>query len=222
MGCPSLFAPDYSADAGTASRQKWLNEGCASASGLPSASEKTGLALPRHDAADLGDRDARRRCLLAQRLDLARRHACQDFVVVAAGEDGLDQRGLLGERRARRVGERHARDLDLGIDARGAAELGEIAGKPVGDVHGGRGVGAQHLGDGGARLRHEIAGREAVLLVAAQAPTAAAAAAVASQQQPERSVADGAGHHHAIARPWRRRGAPSCRAAPRRRPRSKS
>ena len=150
-------------------------------------------------------------------VDLARRHAGQHFVIVAAGEDGFDQRRLLGERRARRVGERHARDLDLGSDARGAAELGEIAGEPVGDVHGRRGVRAQHRRDGVARLRHEIAGREAVLLVAGE-PPALGRGRVAPQQQPERGVADGAGHHHAVARPWRRRGAPSCRAAPRRTP----
>ena len=47
----------------------------------------------------------------------------------------LDQRRLGGERRPRGIRKRHARDLDLGGDAGGAAELAEIAGKPIGDVH---------------------------------------------------------------------------------------
>ena len=69
--------------------------------------EKARRSLPRRDRADLGDRDAGCRSLPAQCLHLAGRHACHDFIVVTAGKDRFDQRGLLGERGARAVGERN-------------------------------------------------------------------------------------------------------------------
>ena len=55
--------------------------------------------------------------------------------------------------------QRHARDVDVGRDARGAAELGEIAGEPVGHVHRGRGMRAHRFGERGARLRQRDSGR---------------------------------------------------------------
>ena len=78
--------------------------------------EKARRPLPRRDRADLGDRDAGGRSLPAQYLDLAGRHTCHDFIVVTAGEDRFDQRGLLGERGARAAGERNARHRDFSGD----------------------------------------------------------------------------------------------------------
>jgi hypothetical protein len=43
------------------------------------------------------------------------RNARQDLVVVAAGEDRVDEPWLGDERSARGVRQRHARDLDFGI-----------------------------------------------------------------------------------------------------------
>src|SRR5262249_5999368 len=120
--------------------------------------EKARVPLPCGHDADLGDRDAGCRSLLAQWLDLAGRHACHDlaggnvshdFVVVTAGEDRFDQRGLLGERDSHAVRERNARDRDFGGNTGGAAELAKIAREAVGDVHGRRSVGAENFGNGG-------------------------------------------------------------------------
>src|SRR6185295_1712262 len=46
--------------------------------------DKTRLPLPRRDGANVGDRDAGGGRLAAQCLELVRRYACQDLVVVAA------------------------------------------------------------------------------------------------------------------------------------------
>src|SRR5215470_12952477 len=58
---------------------------------------------------------------------------------------------------------------------------------------------AEEAGDGVARLRHEIAARQMLVLLAREAP-AFGFAGIVPQQQPERGVADGAGDHHAVAR----------------------
>src|SRR5262249_28833015 len=79
--------------------------------------EKARPPLPCRDRADLGDRNAGCRSLLAQWLDLAGRHACHDFIVVTAGKARFDQPGLPGARDARAAGERSARGCDFGANA---------------------------------------------------------------------------------------------------------
>ena len=201
--------------------QKWLNDGCAKASRLPSRPRKRAVPFPAVTVADLGHRHARCRRLLAQRRDLAGRHGRKHLVVVTAGEDRLDQRGLLASA-ARAASDSGTRSTSISAaNAGSAAELGEIAGQAVGDVHRRVRVCADQIGDGVARLRHEIARPEVILRPPIEAPSFAGRG-VAPQQQPERGVADGAGHHDAVARPSSRRDAPSRRAARRRTRRSRS
>jgi hypothetical protein len=60
-------------------------------------------------------------------------------------------------------------------------------------------VRAENFGNSGARLRHEIAGFEVVVLLGSKSP-ALGGGGIASQPQAERGVADRAGDHHAVAR----------------------
>src|SRR5215468_5162851 len=58
-------------------------------------------ALARPHLADLAHRHAHGRGFAAQCLDLAGANAAEDLVIVAASDDGPDQRSILGERGAR-------------------------------------------------------------------------------------------------------------------------
>src|SRR5262249_56617488 len=103
---------------------------------LPVQPKKARPPPPRRHHTNLTDWHARRRRLPTQCFDFVRWHAGQNLIVVAAGEDGFYQRWLLGEGCARASGERNARHLDFCIDGGGAAELDEISGEAVGQVHG--------------------------------------------------------------------------------------
>ena len=83
---------------------------------------------------------------------LVRRQRQHDLVVVAAAERRFHHRRIGGDRRADRIGERHARDVDLGGDAGSAAQLGEIAGEAVGHIHRRRSVLQNRIGQRIARL----------------------------------------------------------------------
>ena len=67
--------------------QKWLYDGRANLSALPCTSRKRAAAGSLGKPSDLGQAYARRPRRLAQRHELARRHARQHLEVVAAGED---------------------------------------------------------------------------------------------------------------------------------------
>ncbi len=179
--------------------QKWLNEGFSKHQWLAAGAEQANLALPGHDRADVGDRYACCRRLLPQRVDFADRDRGQYFVIVPPVTNGFDQRGHIRNRRTCRLRERYPINLDLRSNDRRATELGEIAREAIGDVHGGRAMCRQYLCDCVARLRHQIAGLEAILLVARKPPTFSLFRR-APQGESQRSVADGAGHQDALPR----------------------
>src|SRR4029450_12209424 len=91
------------------------------------------------------------------------------------------------------------RHRDFSIDSRGAAELGEVARKTIGNVHGGRSMRAQDLGYSVAWFRHEIAGLEPIACLPVEVP-ALSGGDIAPQQQAECRVADGASDHDAVTR----------------------
>ena len=83
-----------------------LRNGCSrgarSVSGSPSAIEKARRRVAGDDPADVGDRHAR--LAAAASVNAARlrgRDRAQDLVVLAAGQDRLDQRGVRAERLTR-------------------------------------------------------------------------------------------------------------------------
>ena len=66
-----------------------------------------------------------------------RRHGEQQLVVLAAGENRLQPLGIAGQDRSGRRRERYLRRLDDGAQPRGRGDMGEVSGKPVGDIHAG-------------------------------------------------------------------------------------
>ena len=79
-------------------------------------------------------------------------------------------------------------------DLGGAAELGEIAGEAVRDIHGSGGMGAHGFGQRIARLRQQITREQMLALRLGQLPVLALA-----HRKPERGVADGARNEDAVA-----------------------
>ena len=103
---------------------------------------------------------------------------------------------------ARRVRQRHARDVDIRRDAGSAAEFGEIAGKPVGHIHRRRRMMQHRLGQRIARLRQQIT----LLEMRGHAPDSRqprGELCIPAQQHAERGIADRAGDDDAVARLWR-------------------
>jgi len=68
------------------------------------------------------------------------RDSAEDLVIVAARDHGLDTHCALSENERRCGGNGDARHVDNRRNARGRAELGEVAGKTVGHIHRGTGV----------------------------------------------------------------------------------
>ena len=114
-------------------------------------------ALACLHAADLGHGNTGRPGGALEFRQLVRRQRQYDLVVVAAGEHRFAQRRCGGHRRASGIGKRHTHNIDVGRDRRGAAELGEVAGKPVRHVDRRRRVLQNRRGERIARLRQQIA-----------------------------------------------------------------
>src|ERR1700745_262459 len=100
------FSPQSGEDPAGSCRSEMAERRARKDKRLTVHANKARSPLPRRHHANLADRHAGRRCLLTQRLLLVRWNARQKLIVVAAGEDRLDQRRLLGEGCARASGER--------------------------------------------------------------------------------------------------------------------
>ena len=83
---------------------------------------------------------------------LGGRHGADDLVVVAAGERGLEQRRIGGER-GRAASDSGTRATSISAATPDAGKFGEIAGEAVGHIHRRRGMGAHRFGQRIARLR---------------------------------------------------------------------
>jgi hypothetical protein len=57
-------------------------------------------------------------------------------IVGATAKHRFQQGWISRQRRAPGVGERHARNVNLGSDGRSAAQFGEVAGKSIRHIHG--------------------------------------------------------------------------------------
>src|SRR5216683_2640466 len=134
-------------------------------------SDQMRFASSLRHSPDFGDAHAGGLGGAAQALELARRHARQDLIVVAAGEDGLDQARVCRERGAGRRRQRQLRHVDPRVDTGGAAHFCEIAREPVGNIHAAIGVAAQRLRSRVARLGHEIAPQQMLAHPAIESPT---------------------------------------------------
>ena len=95
-----------------------------------------------------------------------RRDRAQDLVVLATGQDRLDQIAVARER-GRAASESGTRATSISAETpRRAAELGEIARKPVRHVHRGGRMRAHRFGQRHARLRQAIARNEMIRIAA--------------------------------------------------------
>ena len=94
----------------------------------------------------------------------------EKLVIIATGEDGVEQRRIDGERLARRRGQGNAIRIDVCREAGSPAQSFEIADEAVRYVHRPARVAGDLGGELGARLRQQVAGGEMLARGKARAP----------------------------------------------------
>jgi hypothetical protein len=77
--------------------------------------------LPAHNLTDLGQWHTGVAGGGAKSSELGRRQRQNDLLIVAAGKDALDQLGIGGKHRARRIGQRHGVNINFRREPGGPA-----------------------------------------------------------------------------------------------------
>ena len=113
-------------------------------------------ATPRLHASDHRDRQSRKLALAL------RRQREQELEILAAGQHGRHPLRIAGENGLGRRGERNPRGLDHGAEARGLADMAEVARQPIGDIHAGRRQPHEALTQRDAGLRQVLSVHEGV------------------------------------------------------------
>ena len=131
-------------------------------------SASSGIAF--FDCADLGDRHASFRCNRREHIESRRLDGAHDLVIIPAGQRRFDESGIRGNGAASRFRKRDAFDRDSGGNAGRAAELFQVAGQTVGDIHRRGGVEPNGFGSSVARLWDEVAIEQILFLRAIEIP----------------------------------------------------
>ena len=148
-----------------------------SSSGSPSRSEKARRPCPAATVPISVTATPAAASPAAQCLELPRRHGSQDLVIVAAGQDRSRSAAGSAASAARAASDSGTRVTSISAPTPGcAAELGEIAGKTVGDVHARpTRAGASASASALRGSRHQIARTRGARLLARHEPPRAAA-----------------------------------------------